>query len=76
MAMQLTPSGLIGSFVELIARFAEVATTDPVVAAMLASGAVLTTMAVSVFGYLAAGAALDFLAGAIPSARQPPSERR
>jgi hypothetical protein len=50
--------------------------TDPVVAAMLASGAVLTTMAISVFGYLAAGAALDFLAGAIPSARQPPSERR
>lgn len=76
MAMQPTPSGLIGSFVELIARFTEVAMTDPVVAAMLASGAVLTTMAVGVFGYLAAGAALDVLAGAIPSGRQPPSERR
>jgi hypothetical protein len=72
--MAVTPSSILESLQTLVARFAEVAMTDPVVAAMLISGAVFTGLSVSVFGYLTLGAALDAVIGVIPSIRTPPEE--
>jgi hypothetical protein len=72
--MAVTPVSILESLQMLVARFTEVAMTDPVVAAMLTSGAIFTGFAVSVFGYLTLGAALDAVMSVIPSIRTPPEE--
>jgi hypothetical protein len=72
--MATTSGGIVESVQMLVTQFTEIAMTDPVVAAMLTSGAIITGLSVTVFGYLAAGAALDLVVDAIPAGRSPPGE--
>jgi hypothetical protein len=73
--MAVTPAGILESLQMLVTRFGEVATTDPVAAAMLASGALITGLSVAVFGYLTLGAVVDALLSLVPSGRSPPGDR-
>lgn len=73
--MAVTPAGILESLQMMAQRFSEVAMVDPVVAAMLASGAIFVTVSVAVFGYLTLGAVVDALVSLIPAGRQPPSDR-
>lgn len=70
-AMAATEAGgsLVGSVVEMVRAFAEVATASPEQAALVAVGAVLVTAAVAAMGLLAAGAALEWLASVTPGRR-------
>jgi hypothetical protein len=70
--MAVTPAGILESLQMMVQRFAEVAMVDPVVAAMIASGAIFVTVSVAVFGYLTLGAAVDAIVSAVPSGRSPP----
>jgi hypothetical protein len=74
--MAVTPAGILESLQMMVQRFSEVAMVDPVVAAMLTSGAIFVTVSVAVFGYLTLGAVVDVLVSLVPSSRQPPSDRR
>ncbi|MFC7229217.1 hypothetical protein N0B31_17590 [Salinirubellus salinus] len=74
--MAVTPAGILESLQMMVQRFSEVAMVDPVVAAMLTSGAIFVTVSVAVFGYLTLGAVVDALVSLVPSSRQPPSDRR
>jgi hypothetical protein len=56
-------SDLIGSILETPGRFADVAAHDPLSAVLIAFGALFVFLSVGVFGYLTAGAAVDFLTG-------------
>jgi hypothetical protein len=68
-----TSGDVIDSVVQLFTEFANIALgVDPMASALLLSGAILTGLSVAVFGYLAAGAALEFLVSLVPSGRQPP----
>jgi hypothetical protein len=49
----------------LVERFLEIATTDPIAAAMLLSGTVLVAVSVGVFGVLGVGGVLSWLIDAI-----------
>ncbi|MFB6281042.1 MAG: hypothetical protein ABEH40_03390 [Haloferacaceae archaeon] len=66
---------LVGSAVRLVRIFlVEVALRDPLAFVSFAVGALLTTAAVAVLGYLAAGAALDaagFATGSPGRGRRP-----
>ena len=72
--MAVTLGTILESLQMLVQRFTDVAMTDPVVAAMLTSGAILTGLSVAVFGYLTLGAAVDALVSLVPSGRQPPGQ--
>ncbi|WP_254839075.1 hypothetical protein [Natronomonas marina] len=69
-------SGLYENTVGLVERFLEVATTDPIAAAMLLSGALFVTLAAGVFGVLTLGGVLSTLRRALPSGRAPPQRAR
>lgn len=51
----------------LLERFAEVATTDPIAALLVLTGAVLVTVSVGAFGVLSVGGILSWLTDALPS---------
>ena len=70
--MAVTPAGILESLQMMVQQFGEVAMTDPIVAAMLASGAIFVTVSVAVFGYLTLGAAVDLVVSAVPAGRSPP----
>lgn len=72
--MAVTPGTILESLQMMVQMFTEVAMTDPVVGAMLASGAIFVTVSVAVFGYLTLGAAVDALVSLVPSGRQPPGQ--
>ena len=67
-------TGLYENTVGLVERFLEVATTDPIAAAMLLSGVLLVTISAGVFGVLTLGGLLSPLSGLLPSGRE--SSRR
>jgi hypothetical protein len=69
-------SGLYENTVGLVERFAEIATTDPVAAAMLLSGVVFVGLSAGVFGVLTLGGVLSALRRALPSGRAPPQQAR
>jgi hypothetical protein len=58
-------TGVRENTVGLVERFLEIATTDPIVAAMLLSGTVLVAVSVGVFGVLGVGGVLSWLTDAI-----------
>jgi hypothetical protein len=58
---------IVGSIIEMVGRFADVATGSPEQAILLAVGALITLFAAGLFGLLAAGAALDWVASLAPS---------
>jgi hypothetical protein len=66
--------GVIESMIQLVTEFGKVATVDPLNFVLLLAGAVLTGLSVAVFGYLSAGAAVEFLVSLVPSGRQPPQQ--
>lgn len=67
---------LFGSLVSLARIFVtEVALRDPLSLVSFAVGALLTTVAVAVLGYLAAGAALEAVGGATASRGRGPRPR-
>jgi hypothetical protein len=57
MAVEIT-TGLRDNTIGLIEQFAEIATVDPLVAAMLLTGAILRACAAGVFEVLALGSVL------------------
>ena len=69
-------SGLYENTVGLVERFAEIATTDPVAAAMLLSGVVFVGLSAGVFGVLTLGGLLAPLKRLLPSGRAPPQQAR
>lgn len=69
-------TGVSDNTVGLIERFAEVAATDPLVAAMLLSGAVFVTVAAGVFGVLTLGSVFASLKRLLPSGQGPPRQAR
>ena len=69
-------TGLYENTVGLVERFLEVATTDPIAAAMLLSGVVFVSLSAGVFGVLALGGLLAPLKQLIPSGRAPPQQAR
>jgi hypothetical protein len=69
-------TGLYENTVGLVERFLEVATTDPIAAAMLLSGVLLVTISAGVFGVLTLGGLLSPLSGLLPSGREPPRRAR
>lgn len=64
-------SGLAENTVGLVERFLEIASTDPISAAMLATGAVLVGVSMAVFGVLSLGAVLASIKRAFPSSPAP-----
>jgi uncharacterized membrane protein len=54
-----------------IQQFAEIASVDPLVAAMLLSGAIITTFAIAVFGVATLGAVLATLKGGLSGSEEP-----
>lgn len=72
--MAVTAGTILESLQTMVQQFSEVAMVDPVVGAMLTSGAILTGLSVAVFGYLTLGAAVDALVSLVPSGRQPPGQ--
>jgi len=58
-------TGVRENTVGLVERFLEIATTDPIAAAMLLSGTVLVAVSVGVFGVLGVGGVLSWLTDAI-----------
>ena len=69
-------TGLYENTVGLVERFLEVATTDPIAAAMLLSGVLLVTISAGVFGVLTLGGLLSPLSKLLPSGREPPRRVR
>ena len=69
-------TGLYENTVGLVERFLEVATTDPIAAAMLLSGVLLVTISAGVFGVLTLGGLLSPLRELLPSGREPPRRAR
>lgn len=69
MAATETGGSLVGSVVEMVRAFAQVATASPEQAVLLAVGAVLVTAATAAMGLLAAGAALEWFASLLPGRR-------
>ena len=69
-------TGLYENTVGLVERFLEVATTDPIAAAMLLSGVLLVTISAGVFGVLTLGGLLSPLSKLLPSGREPPRRAR
>ncbi|WP_178915383.1 hypothetical protein [Natronomonas gomsonensis] len=69
-------TGVSDNTVGLIERFAEVAATDPLVAAMMLSGAVFVTLAAGVFGVLTLGGVLASIKRLLPSGQGPPRQAR
>ena len=65
-------TGLYENTVGLVERFLEVATTDPIAAAMLLSGVLFVTISAGVFGVLTLGGLLSPLSELLPSGREPP----
>jgi hypothetical protein len=73
--MAETSGGLIESVIQLVVEFGKIAVgVDPLVTALLLSGAIITGLSVSVFTYLAGGAVLDLVLELMPSGRQPPQQ--
>ena len=66
--------GIEENTIGLLQQFADVAMVDPLVGAMLITGAILTGFASVVFGVLAVGAVLSLLKSALPSGRAPPQQ--
>ena len=69
-------TGLYENTVGLVERFLEVATTDPIAAAMLLSGVLLVTISAGVFGVLTLGGLLAPFKQLLPSGRAPPQQAR
>ncbi|MCY4731260.1 hypothetical protein KY092_11915 [Natronomonas gomsonensis] len=69
-------TGVSDNTVGLIERFAEVAATDPLVAAMMLSGAVFVTLAAGVFGVLTLGGVLASVKRLLPTGQGPPQKAR
>ena len=69
-------TGLYENTVGLVERFLEVATTDPIAAAMLLSGVVFVSLSAGVFGVLTLGSLLAPLKRLLPSGRAPPQQAR
>lgn len=68
-------AGLVESILQLPEKFATVATQSPEQAVLLALGALILLVSGGVFGVLAAGGVLDFIAGLLPSG-EPPRQAR
>lgn len=71
-----TSGSLIDSVAGMVTRFGDVATASPEQGLLLAAGALVTGVSVAFFGYLAAGAAVEWLASVTPSPRSPPPQER
>ena len=69
-------TGLYENTVGLVEWFLEVATTDPIAAAMLLSGVLFVTISAGVFGVLTLGGLLSPLSELLPSGREPPRRAR
>ena len=69
-------TGLYENTVGLVERFLEVATTDPIAAAMLLSGVLFVSLSAGVFGVLTLGGLLAPLKRLLPSGRAPPRQAR
>lgn len=54
-----------------IQQFADIASVDPLVAAMLLSGAIITTFAIAVFGVATLGAVLATLKSGLSGSEEP-----
>lgn len=72
MAETEVSGSLLGSAVELVRMFAEIATGDPVQALLLLVGALIIGFTSAVFGVLAVGGLLSGLGSLAPSGRAPP----
>lgn len=68
--------GIEENTIGLIQQFADVAMTDPLVGAMLLTGAIFTAFASVVFGVLTIGAILSSIKRALPSGQAPPPQAR
>ncbi len=69
-------TGVRENTVGLVERFAEIASTDPIAAAMLLSGTVFVAVSMAVFGVLSVGGVLSWLTDAIPSPGGPGRQAR
>jgi hypothetical protein len=69
-------TGVSDNTVGLIEQFAEVATTDPLVAAMMATGVIFVTLGAGVFGVLTLGSVLASIKRLLPSGQAPPQQAR
>ena len=69
-------SGLYENTVGLVERFAEIATTDPIAAAMLLSGVAFVTLSAGLFGVLTLGGIVSTIRRALPSGGAPPRQAR
>ncbi|MFB6162372.1 MAG: hypothetical protein ABEJ86_02895 [Halococcoides sp.] len=65
---------LLDDALSMPALFADVATTDPGAALLVAIGGLLVTVAIGVFGGLAIGAGVDALRSPRIGRRHPPAE--
>ena len=64
-------TGIRDNTVGAVEQFAEIASVDPVVAAMLLSGAILTGFAIGVFGIAALGGVLAALKSGLSESEEP-----
>jgi multisubunit Na+/H+ antiporter MnhC subunit len=64
-------SGIRENTVGAIEQFAEIASVDPLVAAMLLSGAIITGFSVTVFGVATLGAAVASIKRGLTGAEEP-----
>jgi hypothetical protein len=69
-------TGVSDNTVGLIEQFADVAATDPLVAAMMATGVIFVTLGAGVFGVLTLGSVLASLKRLLPSGQAPPQQAR
>jgi hypothetical protein len=64
-------TGLQDNTVGAVEQFAEIASVDPAVAAMLLSGAIITGFAIGVFGIATLGAVLSSLKRGLSGSQEP-----
>jgi hypothetical protein len=69
-------TGIRENTIGLVEQFAEVAMVDPLVAAMLLTGAILTIFSAGFFGVLTLGAVLSLVKRALPTAPEPRQQAR
>jgi len=64
-------SGLRDNTIGAVEQFAEIASVDPLVAAMLLSGALITGLAVTIFGVATLGAVASSLKRGLSDSEEP-----
>lgn len=69
-------TGVRENTVGLVERFLEIATTDPIAAFLLLTGAALVAVSTAVFGVLTVGGVLSWVSSAVPGPGTPSQEAR